>query len=194
MAGSHFKSFTEAVQASALMVSTLFFVEFADLLLQHTRQTTLAGFGIVPRTVPGLVGIVFSPLLHAGPAHLLANALPLFVLLILLFWDRHYYPVVTLASIWFFSGLGTWLIARGSDGGLPVVHIGASSIVFGLVSYLIVAGFLMKSWRSAIVALVVLICFGGIFYGVMPHAGPISWEGHLSGALAGIWAAKRNHE
>ena len=176
------------------MVSTLFIVEFADLVLQHAKHSTLAGFGIVPRTVPGLVGIVFSPLLHASPAHLLANALPLFVLLILLFWDRHYYPVVTLASIWFFSGLGTWLIARGSDGGLPVVHIGASSIVFGLVTYLIVAGFLMQSWRSAIVALVVLICFGGIFYGVMLHAGPISWEGHLSGALAGIWAAKRNHE
>ena len=194
MPGSHFKRFKEAVQASALMVSTLFIVEFADLVLQHARHTTLAGFGIVPRTVSGLIGIACSPLLHASPAHLLANALPLFVLLILLFWDRHYYPVVTLASIWFFSGLGTWLIGRESESGRPIVHIGASSIIFGLVTYLIVAGFLMKSWRSAIVALLVLIGFGGIFYGVMPHAGPISWEGHLSGALAGVWAAKRNHE
>ena len=117
MPGSHFKTFREAVQASALIVSTLFIVELADLVLQHARHSTLAGYGIVPRTVPGLVGIAFSPLLHASPAHLLANALPLFVLLILLFWDRHYYPVLTLASIWFFSGLGTWLIGRGSDGG-----------------------------------------------------------------------------
>ena len=194
MPGSHFKTFKEAVQASALMVSILFIVEFADLVLQQTRHSTLATFGIVPRTVSGLGGIAFSPLLHASPAHLLANALPLFVLLILLFWDRHYYPAVTLASIWFFSGLGTWLIGRGSDGGRSIVHIGASSIIFGLVTYLIIAGFLMKSWRSAIVALLVLIGFGGIFYALMPHAGPISWEGHLSGALAGIWAAKRNHE
>ena len=194
MAGSHFKTFKEAVQVSALIVSMLFIVAFADLVVQHARQTTLAGFGIVPRTVPGLIGIAFSPLLHASPAHLLANALPLFVLLVLLFWDRHYYPIVTLASIWFFSGLGTWLIGRGSDEGRLIVHIGASSIIFGLVTYLIVAGFVMKSWRSAIVAVFVLICFGGIFYGVMPHAGPISWEGHLSGALAGAWAAKRNHE
>ena len=194
MPASHFKTFKEAVQASALLVSVLFMVEFADLILQHTRQASLAGFGIVPRTVPGLVGIAFSPLLHANLAHLLANALPLFVLLVLLFWDRHYYPVLTLASIWFFSGLGTWLIGRGSDDGRPVVHIGASSIIFGLVTYLIVAGFLLKSWRSAMVAVLVLVVFGGIFYGVMPHAGPISWEGHLSGALAGVWAAKRNHE
>ena len=189
MARSHFKTFRESVQTSALMVSVLFLVEVADLILRREQGLTLAGFGIAPRTVPGLAGIVFSPLLHASPAHLLTNALPLFVLLVLLFWDRHYYPVLTLSSIWFFSGLGTWLIGRGNT-----VHIGASSIIFGLVTYLIVAGFLMKSWRSAIVALLVLICFGGIFYGVLPQAGPISWEGHLSGALAGIWAAKRNHE
>src|SRR5437660_10585805 len=194
MSRSHFKTFKEATQTSALMVSVLFVVEGADLILRREKGLTFAGFGIVPRTVPGLVGIAFSPLLHASSAHLLANALPLFILLVLLFWDRHYYPVLTLSSIWFFSGLGTWLIGRSSDDGRPIVHIGASSIIFGLVTYFIVAGFLMKSWRSAIVALLVLICFGGIFYGVMPQAGPISWEGHLSGALAGIWAAKRKHE
>src|SRR5438046_3966299 len=193
MARSHFKTFRESVQTSALMVSGLFLVEVADLILRRERGLTLAGFGIVPRTVPGLVGIAFSPLLHASPAHLLANALPLFVLLVLLFWDRHYYPVLTLASIWFFSGLGTWLIGRGSDDGRPVVHIGASSIIFGLVTYLIVAGFLMKSWRSAAVALLVFIGFGGILYGLLPRPGPISWEGHLSGALAGDWAADTNH-
>src|SRR6266508_3843093 len=194
MARSHFKSFTEATQTSALMVSVLFLAEVSELLLRREKGFTLAGFGIVPRTVPGLVGIAFSPLLHASPAHLLANALPLFVLLVLLFWDRHYYPVLTLCSIWFFSVLGTWLIGRGSEDGRPIAHIGSSSIIFGLVSCLVVAGFLMESWRSAIVALFVLIGFGGIFYGVMPHAGPISWEGHLSGALAGIWSAKRNHD
>jgi len=194
MAKSQFKTLQGAVQTSALMVSVLFLVEVADLLLQHEKRLTLAGLGIAPRTVPGLIGIAVSPLLHASPAHLLANALPLFVLLALLFLDRHYYPVLTLASIWFFSGLGTWLIGRSSDGDRPIVHIGASSIIFGLVTYLIVAGFLMKSWRSAAVALLVFISFGGILYGLLPRAGPISWEGHLSGALAGIWAAKRNHE
>src|SRR6266542_1827832 len=153
MARSPFKTFQGAVQTSALMVSVLFLVEISDVMLQRERHLTLAGFGIVPRTVPGLAGIAFSPLLHASPAHLLANALPLFVLLVLLFWDRHYYPVLTLSSIWLFSGLGTWLIGRASDAGRPIVHIGASSIIFGLVAYLIVAGFMMKSWRSAIVAL-----------------------------------------
>jgi membrane associated rhomboid family serine protease len=194
MARSHFKTLQEATRISASLVSMLFIVEAADLILQGMSRLTLAGFGIVPRTVPGLIGIAFSPLLHASPAHLLANALPLFILLVLLFWDHHYHPAVTLCSIWFFSGLGTWLIGRGSDGRHPIVHIGASSIIFGLVAYLIVAGFMMNSWRSAIVAILVFLAFGGIFYGVLPQHGPVSWEGHLSGALAGIWAAKRNHE
>jgi membrane associated rhomboid family serine protease len=189
MAKSRTKSFRQAVETSALMVSVLFLVEAADLLLRREAHQTLDGLGIAPRTIRGLGGILFSPLLHAGPAHLLANALPLFILLVLLFWDRHYYPRTTLCIIWFFSGLGTWLIGRGGG----AVHIGASSIIFGLTAYLIVAGFLMKSWRSALVALLVLLGFGGIFYGVLPQAGPISWEGHLSGALAGIWAARRNH-
>ena len=104
MAKSQFKTFKEAVQTSALMVSVLFLLELADVILRQEKRLTLAGFGIVPRSVPGLAGIAFSPLLHASPAHLLANALPLFVLLVLLFWDRHYYPVLTLSSIWLFSG------------------------------------------------------------------------------------------
>lgn len=189
MAKSHFKTFQEAIQISFLLISALVIVEAADLILRQQASRTLTVFGIIPRTVPGLIGIICSPLLHASPAHLLANALPLFILLVLLFWNRHYYPGVTVCSIWFFSGLGTWLIGRREN-----VHIGASSIIFGLVAYLIVAGFLMRSWRSATVAVIVLIVFGGIFYGVLPQQGPISWEGHLSGALAGIWAAKRNHE
>ncbi len=148
----------------------------------------LKGFGIWPRTMWGLVGIVFSPLLHAHAAHLMANAAPLFVLLILLFWDKHYYPERTLGLIWLASGVGTWLIGRTDS-----VHIGASSIIYGLVTYLIVSGLLMRSWRSVLVSLLVLFLYGGAIYGILPQRGPISWEGHLSGALAGFWAATRNH-
>jgi membrane associated rhomboid family serine protease len=169
-------------------VALLFVVEGVDQILQRLRGVTLDGFGIVPRTQAGLVGIAFSPLLHANVAHLLANALPLLILLTVLFWDRHYHPWWTLGTIWLVSGLGTWLIGRGGS-----VHIGASSIIFGLVTYLIVAGLLMKSWRSALVAFLVLLAFGGILYGVLPQNGPISWEGHLSGAIAGVLAARWNH-
>jgi membrane associated rhomboid family serine protease len=173
--------------ADAVMTSlTIVAVLFAVRIVESAFGLPLARFGIVPRTASGLWGIAFSPLLHANLSHLMANAVPLFVLLSLLLSNPRYRPYQTLALIWGASGLGTWLIGRSH-----AVHIGASSVVFGLAAFLIVAGFLMKSWRSAAVAIFVLVAFGGIFYGVLPKAGPISWEGHLSGAAAGAWIAAR---
>jgi membrane associated rhomboid family serine protease len=145
----------------------------------------LARFGIVPRTESGLVGIAFAPLLHGSRQHLLANAVPLFVLLVVLLSNPVYRPYQTLLWIWAASGLGTWLIGRGN-----AVHIGASSVIFGLAAFLIAAGFFLKSWRTALIAIFVFLLYGGIFYGVLPQNGPISWEGHLSGAIAGVWAAR----
>ena len=124
--------------------------------------------------------------MHANFAHLIANTVPLILLLTLLGADPKNRPSAALSWIWFLSGLGTWLIGR--DGS---VHIGASSVIFGVASFLIVAGWMARSWRSILVSAIVLFAFGGIFYGVLPQKGRISWEGHLSGAISGIWAARR---
>jgi len=167
---------------SFMVLAVLFAIKAAEILF----RLPLAQFGIVTRTGAGLWGILFGPLLHANLPHLMANALPLFVLLVLLLSNPRYHPYQTLALIWGASGLGTWLIGRGRS-----IHLGASSIVFGLAAFLIVAGFMMKSWRSAAVAVFVVVVFGGIFYGVLPQAGPISWEGHLCGGIAGAWTAAR---
>lgn len=176
-------NWNDAVPASAVLVGVMCVVNLAAGVAPGLRS-----FGIVPRTLPGLVGVAFAPLLHATTAHLLANLVPLFVLAALLFADRGYQPGWTLSFIWVASGLGTWLIGRGG-----AVHLGASSIIYGLVAYLIVAGFLMRSWRAAGVAVLVLLVYGGVLYGVMPQRGPISWEGHLCGTVAGVVAARWRH-
>jgi membrane associated rhomboid family serine protease len=175
-------NFVNAVKLGLTVLAILFVV----MGLQMALGPFLNRFGILPRTVHGLVGIVFSPLLHANLHHLLANAVPLLVLLVLLWSNREYHPGRTLALIWLASGLGTWLIGRGQ-----AIHLGASSLVFGLAAFLIVAGFRARSWRAALVAVLVCGLYGGIFYGVLPQAGPVSWEGHLCGAIAGVWAASR---
>jgi membrane associated rhomboid family serine protease len=149
----------------------------------------LKQFGIQPRSVFGLAGVAFGPLLHANLAHLLANLVPLFVLLLALFSNPRYHPLRTLAIIWVAAGLGTWLIGRAGT-----VHIGASSVIYGLAAYLVTAGVRMRSWRAAIVAILVFALYGGLVHGVLPQAGPISWEGHLCGAIAGIWAAVEIHD
>jgi len=179
-----------AVQAAAPLIAIMSLLKLAELVTHRS----LAGLGIVPRDLHGAIGIITAPLLHGDLAHLFANLVPLFVLLVLLFWDKTYHPTRTLTMIWLASGLGTWAIGRATGpNGEPTVHIGASSLIFGLVAYLLVAGVLAAKWRTFFVAIIVFLVFGGIYVGVLPSDGPVSWEGHLSGAVAGLLAAFNNH-
>jgi membrane associated rhomboid family serine protease len=174
----------DAVEVSATILLIMFAMYYVNLLF---FGNTLNLFGIVPRTGWGLLGILVSPLLHYNAVHLTANAISLFILLVFLFSHREYRADYALLTIWLLSGIGTWLIGR------PAIHIGASSIIYGVVVYLIVSAWWLRSWRSAIIAVVVLVLYGGIFYGVLPRQGIISWEGHLSGAISGFLAARQQH-
>jgi membrane associated rhomboid family serine protease len=178
-----------ALQGASGFILLMALVKGVEIL----SSVSLAGFGIRPRETIGLIGILFAPLLHASPAHLLANAGPLFFLLVILLMDPRYRPGATLAWIWSIGGLGTWILGRNGAAGQPTVHIGASSLIYGLVAYLITSGFRMRSWRALILSLVIGLLYGGIFHGVLPADGPVSWEGHLAGAVAGVWAADRQH-
>lgn len=172
-------SLGRAIEVGLAWVGALLIVEMIDFSMGNR----LDAFGILPRVWIGLIGVVMSPLLHADFAHLMANAGPMALLLAILFSDSRYHPKSSLALIWLVSGLGTWLIGRNA------IHIGSSSIIFGLVSFLIVASLWMKSWRALFFSVIVFSLFGGLFYGIFNvHAG-VSWEGHLSGALAGVWVA-----
>jgi membrane associated rhomboid family serine protease len=187
------RSLLDAVEISASLVLVLFAFFYLNLFLGGR----LNGLGVVPRTGRGLLGIIFSPLLHYNSAHLTTNAVSLFLLLVILFRHREYQPERTLATLWFWTGLGTWLIGRpwGLAGGGPVtVHIGASGVIYGLVTYLIAAAWWLRTWSSAGWALLILFLYGGIFYGALPHPGLISWEGHLSGVVAGLLVARKQHK
>src|SRR4051812_13079921 len=106
MPGKSQSSFGPAVLMSASAIAVLFLVKGFELVF----RVPLEQFGIVPRTLHGLIGILFSPLLHGNMHHLWANSVPLFVLLVLLLSNPKYHPFGTLAFIWIASGLGTWLI------------------------------------------------------------------------------------
>src|SRR6266705_1314732 len=98
--------FADAVLTSVVMVGVLFLVLGAEIAF----RLPLNQYGILPRTRMGLLGILLSPLLHANMSHLVANAIPLLLLLTVLLSDRKYHPYRTLALVWVASGLGTWLI------------------------------------------------------------------------------------
>ena len=173
----------DAVETSAIIILMMFVMFYANAFMGGR----LNAFGILPRTFPGLAGILFSPMLHYNLAHLMANAISLFLLLVFLYSHREYKADHALLSIWLLSGVGTWIIGR------PAIHIGASSLVYGLVVYLMVAAWWLRSWRSMFIAFLVILFYGGIFHGALPQKGIVSWEGHLCGAIAGFLTARRQH-
>lgn len=177
------RSLIDALEISATIVLVMFGVFYVDRFLGGR----LNYFGVLPRTFWGVLGIVFSPLLHYNEAHLTANAISLLLLLTILFLHREYRPDQTFIAVWLGSGFGTWLIGR------PALHIGASGLIYGLVAYLISAAWWLRTWSSALWSILILFTYGGIFYGMLPQAGFISWEAHLSGAIAGFLVARNQH-
>jgi membrane associated rhomboid family serine protease len=66
------------------------------------------------------------------------------------------------------------------------VHIGASGLVFGWWSFLIARAFYQRNFQSALIAVSMIVFFGGMIYGILPGEKSISWQGHLGGAIGGI--------
>ena len=149
----------------------------------------LNDLGVLPRTVIGLRGIVFSPLLHGNWGHLFANIVPLAVMMGLMAFIhvRSLWPMT--AAVWIASGFAVWLVGR--PGG---IQIGASGLIYGLAAFLVFSAFFRREWKSAVAALVVIFLYGGIVRGLLPTHPDVSWEGHLAGAIAGgfvSWGNRR---
>ena len=137
-----------------------------------------------PRSVGGLPGVAAMPFLHAGWTHLLANTPALLILLALLAGSRARSWLVV-ASIILLSGGLLWLFGRSA------LHVGASGLVFGLITFLMAAGWFERRLLAVLVAVVTAVLFGGVLIaGVLPTAGAhVSWDGHLCGAAAGVLTA-----
>jgi membrane associated rhomboid family serine protease len=154
------------------------------LWLVYTIEIIFPGdfshFGILPRTVSGLKGIVLSPFLHGNIMHLFNNSLPLFFLVAALrfFYRNQSLQVLVLGVL--LSGFGTWLIGRES------YHIGASGLIYVLVSFIFFKGIQSKYFRLVALSLAIVVVYGGMIWFVFPSVEEnISWEGHLSGFIAG---------
>jgi membrane associated rhomboid family serine protease len=145
----------------------------------------LTRFGVIPRTVDGLWGILFAPFIHANAAHLIANTVPLLVLgwLVLLRDARHFIPVTLLSMLG--AGLCAWLLGAPNS-----VHIGASGVVFGYFGFLMLAGWFARSAASIAISLLVTVVWGGLVLGVLPGQPGISWQAHLGGFVGGVLAAR----
>jgi membrane associated rhomboid family serine protease len=164
------------------LVGVLAFVGFiwCVFLIGQILPIQIESFGVTPRTLRGLVGIAAAPFLHANLGHLISNTIPLTVLLVLLAGSqaRSWSVVFWIVLL---SGALLWLLGR------PATHIGASSLIYGLIAYLLVSGIRERRIVPMIISLAVGFLYGGtLVSGVLPRLNSqISWEGHLFGAIAG---------
>lgn len=166
----------------------IIFSFLAVLWLAETVNTALGHrlnvFGIYPREPETLPGILLWPLLHANFQHLIMNTTPLAMLGF--FVALRGWRVFVQASllILLLGGLGVWLFGR------PAFHIGASGLVFGFFGFLVAIGIYEKSLSALAIASFAIFYYGGLIYGVLPAQGFVSWEAHLFGLFAGIFAAR----
>ncbi len=165
-----------------IFVGSLWAIYFLDLVLPGDWTA----WGVVPRTVGGLVGIVASPFLHGSFGHLISNTVPIIVLLFLLQGSRSE-TWSTVVEIALAGGTLLWLLGRNGTPTEPIVHVGASGLIYGLIAFLIVAGIREKRIASMLAAGAVAVLYGTtLLSGVLPTVtGNVSWDVHLTGALAG---------
>lgn len=144
----------------------------------------LNNFGVRPRETSTLWGILTAPLLHADYGHIVANSLPgaLFAGLIAMSSKRLFWQVTLLITV--VGGGLTWLV-----GGVNTVHIGASGLIYGWLAFLVVRGFVNRRVMQIILGVILASMYSGLIWGVLPTQMAVSWQMHLFGGLAGIWAA-----
>ena len=174
----------EHLQPVLVLVGVIWAVEIVNLLTGHV----LVSWGILPRSLSGLIGIPLAPLIHGGLWHTLSNTVPLALLgtLTLASGRKRFWQ--TTIAIALLSGALVWLFAR------EAYHVGASSLVFGYFGAILARAFAERSLSSMAIAFATLVIYGGLLWGLLPLRNHISFEGHLFGFVAGIavvWIGRR---
>lgn len=177
MSDNQFKYSNSVIALPLFFVWLLWFVYWLQIKYDFDFDEN----GILPRTFSGLQGVVFSPFIHADINHLYNNSIPLLILLAALrfFYAKQSYAVIGYGIL--LSGMMTWVIGRDS------YHIGASGLIYVLVSFIFFKGIQTKYYRLVALSLTVVVVYGGLVWYVFPKVDEkISWEGHLAGLLTGF--------
>ncbi len=173
------QAFRESLVLPLLFIGLLVFIHIIQVVFGfHPRE-----WGIYPMHVFGLRGILTYPLVHSGFPHLFSNISALLLLGVTVMYFYKRVAVQTFMIIYLMSGILVWIFGR------PVTHIGASGIVYGLVAFLFWNGIFLRSPLAIVLSLLTLMMFGSLFLGILPDQEGISWEGHLCGAIAGIFSS-----
>ncbi len=160
------------------LIAGLYLIHFINFLLGYRLNI----LGIFPRHLFGLLGIFFSPFLHGDFNHLFFNSLPLFILLsFVLLYGLPTFLSVTL-TIMVIGGLGTWLFGR------KALHVGASGLIMGYWSFLLLNAYQQPTVLSLALGLVCVYYFGSLLFNLFPLKARSSFEAHIFGFIGGLSA------
>ncbi len=161
------------------IIGVMYLIQFANWIIGYR----LNYLGIYPRSWHGLIGIPFSPFLHGSFNHIFFNSIPLFVLASFVLLSGWTIFIEVSVIIIVLGGLATWCMGRKG------LHVGASGVIMGYWSYLLMNAYHQGTWLSIVLGVVCIYYFGGLLFHLFPKAEKSSWEGHVFGFLAGLAAA-----
>lgn len=161
------------------LVGVLWFIKIVETVL----SIDLGWLGVLPRDFSTIWHIFTMPFIHGDWGHLMSNSLPLIIFSFIVLQSYRQVALSIMSIIYVLSGLGIWLLGRES------YHIGASGVIYGLAFFIFFSGVFRRDVKSIALALLVTLFYGGMVWGLLPIKEGVSWEGHLFGALAGVWCA-----
>ena len=174
--------FSNVFSRSVVLYRFLFLV-WLFFVAEFIYGYQLHHFGIHPRNVLGLTGVITAPLLHVNLAHIVSNTIPLLILGSALFYFYSKSARRVFLASYFLPGIIVWIVGR------PVNHIGASGLIYAFATYLVVIALLKRNAWSLAIAVVVALIYSGLFLGLTSTLNEVSYELHISGAIVGVGLA-----
>lgn len=174
------KALKSRLIALAVFVAALWAIQMINWATGYGLNST---FGLIPRHIAGLDGILGMPLLHGSFTHLVSNTPPLLVMGALLAATQARALWAVNGIIVLLGGAAVWVF------GAAGVHVGASGLVFGWFGFLVVRGIVDRSLATLATSAIVALVYASLIWGVLPGQEGVSWEAHLAGAVAGAIAA-----
>ena len=173
------RRFIESIRFPMLFLLLIWLVFFVD----QGFQLGLVQYGIFPRRLSGLWGVLFAPLIHANLEHILSNSVPLLFLGLIMFYFYREIAFSAFFWVYFITGLWVWVAGRAT------YHVGASGLVYSFVCFLFYSGLFRRHRPLLAISLLMVFLYGSLIWGAIPLIPKISWESHLLGALSGLIVA-----
>ena len=175
--------FRMTLTLTVMFTAVLWIVWLMEYLFPELHITS---YGIIPRSVIGLRGIILSPFIHddRSVTHIMSNTLPFMMLFFVLLNAYRQIAIVVLVLIHLLTGVMVWILAPPET-----IHIGISGVIYGMAAFLVGSGLFRRDITSITVSILVVFLYGGsMAAGLVPQQG-ISWQSHLCGAAVGIFIA-----